>query len=429
MKLLDFINNSPTAFHAVANMRENLLRNGYEELFESDEWHIERGGRYFVIRNMSSVIAFEVPKGDYIGLVVCAMHTDSPAFKIKSNPELPPVDGIIRLNIEGYGGMLRETWFDRPLSVAGRIAVSEGSVIREMLVDAGRDMLIIPSLAIHMGKPRTDDKINIQTEMLPVFRGDGAQTELIGIIAASAGVTAESIKGCDIQLYNRERCTILGAENEFIAGSRIDNLENVYLSFSAFIKSGETEMLKICAAFDNEETGSLTRQGAESTFISDVTERINHALGISRAEYLKRLASSLMLSIDNAHAAHPNYPQKADASNRPRLNGGVVLKFNASGRYTTDAVSAATVRLLAERANVPVQEYHNRSDIAGGSTLGNLMNRHLSVHSADIGLAQLAMHSAYETAGALDAEYMESFLSGFYSSEIRAIQDGIDICG
>lgn len=428
MEILDFINSSPTAFHAVENVKKILHENGFTELYECKEWRLINSGKYYVVRNGSSIIAFEVPLYNYRGLAVCAAHTDSPSFKLKSNSELPPTSGLIRLNIEGYGGMIRESWFDRPLSVAGRIAVSGENGIAEMNVNIDHDLTVIPSLAIHMGKAHSEDKINIQNEMLPIFRSDKSQTELIKLIADSAGVRAEDIMDCDLYLYNREKGTVFGAENEFIASGRIDNLENVYLSLKALLNSAETaktsHMLKLFAAFDNEETGSLTRQGAESTFFTDTIERINEALGVSRSEYLRRLSSSFIMSVDNAHGIHPNYPGKADPVNRPVLNGGVVLKFNASGRYTTDAVSAAVVRALGKRAGVPVQEYHNRSDIAGGSTLGNLMNRHISAMSADIGLAQLAMHSAYETAGARDAEYMERLLTEFYNTTIKAAPGG-----
>lgn len=420
MELLEFIKNSPTAFHAVANVCSRLTENGYTELFENEIWKIEPGTNYFVVRDGSSVIAFSVPQCEYIGLSVCATHTDSPSFKIKSNPEVMGGNGLVRLNIEAYGGMNRETWFDRPLSVAGRVTVSENGKIKEYLVNIERSLVVIPSLAIHMGKAHSEDKINIQTEMLPIFRSEEAQTEFIKLIAENIGAEPNRILGCDLYLYNCEAGTVFGAENEFFASSRIDNLENVYLSLNAFLKSKKNGMLKIFAAFDNEETGSLTNNGAESTFFTATMDRINESLKISRGKYLAKLASSFILSADNAHAAHPNYMGKADIINRPRLNGGVVIKYNASGRYTTDAVSAAIVKELCVRCGVPFMEYHNRSDIAGGSTLGNLMNRQISVKSADVGLAQLAMHSAYETAGVHDAEFMERFMTEFYSTEIRS---------
>ncbi len=427
MELLKFIKKSPTAFHAVDNVRSMLCENGYTELFESENWSIEPGRNYFVVRGGSSVIAFCVPEQEYTGLAVCATHTDSPSFKIKSNPEVMGGNGLVRLNIEGYGGMLRESWFDRPLSVAGRITVSENGKIKEHLVNIDRSLIVIPSLAVHMGKAHSEDKINIQTEMLPVLRSEDAQMEFMNIIAQNAGVGADEILGCDLYLYNCEDGVVFGAENEFFASGRIDNLENVYLSVKALLGSEKTGMLKTLAAFDNEETGSLTGNGAESTFFTDTMERINSALGIDRSGYLRKLSSSFILSADNAHAAHPNYINKADIVNRPKLNGGVVIKYNASGRYTTDAVSTAVVKELCMRWGVPYQEYHNRSDIAGGSTLGNLMNRHISVNSADIGLAQLAMHSAYETAGVKDLEYMERFMTGFYSVEIASKYDEIHI--
>ncbi len=426
MELLKFIKESPTAYHAVKNIRERLLSAGFIELFESGAWNVERGKNYFVSRGGSSVIAFSVPGGEYRGLMVCATHTDSPSFKIKSNPEVAG-NGVVRLNIEGYGGMNRESWFDRPLSVAGRIAVLCDGGIKERLVDVKRSLVVIPSLAVHMGRPRSEEKVNIQTEMLPLFSDEKSQTKFVDIIAEVAGVEAQNILGCDLYLYNCEDGVVFGAENEFFSCGRIDNLENVYLSLNAFLASEKSDMLKMLVAFNNEETGSLTNNGAESTFFTDTMERINCGLGISKTEYLKKLSSSFILSADNAHGAHPNYMSKADITNRPGLNGGIVIKYNASGRYTTDAVSAAVVKTVCRKANVPYQEYHNRSDIPGGSTLGNLMNRQISVNSADVGLAQLAMHSIYETACVKHVEYMEKFMTELFSESITATEDGLQL--
>lgn len=430
-ELLDFIARSPSPYHAAENVCETLSRAGFERLYEHDEWRIGRGGCYYAVRGGSSVIAFSVPECEYAGLAVCASHTDSPSFKIKSTPEIPEVNGLVRLNIEGYGGMAKESWFDRPLSVAGRAVVGAEDGIEYRTVDIDRDLLVIPSLAVHMGKPREGDKVNIQTELLPILRGAQSPNSFLELAAEAAGIEPGELLGFDLYLYNREKGTVFGADKEFIASPRIDNLESVYLSLEAFIASektsDKTSMLKVFAAFNNEETGSLSRQGTESTFFSDVMERVNESLGVSGAEYKRRLASSFIMSADNAHAAHPNYISKADPEIRPRLNGGVVIKHNASARYTTDAVSAAVVKKLCASAGVPYQDYHNRSDIAGGSTLGNLMNRYISVHSADIGLAQLAMHSAYETAGAKDPEYMKALLLRFYGSEFCASENGLCI--
>ncbi len=423
MELFDFIERSPSPYQAADNICARLERDGFKRLFEFEDWDVRPGGGYYTVRGGSSVIAFRLPERRYSGLAVCASHTDSPSFKLKSNPELAPSGGVLRLNIEGYGGMIKESWFDRPLSAAGRIAVDTKDGIEYRAVNIDRDLLIIPSLAVHMGQAHENGKVNIQNEMLPILRTDSSEKSIEELIAEAAGAAAEDIEAYDIYLYNRQKGTVFGAGNEFIASGRLDDLQNVFASLNAFLRSENCGMLKVFAAFNNEETGSLTRQGAESTFFTDTIERINAALGISRQEYLKCLPSSLIMSADNAHAMHPNYPSKADPVNRPRLNGGVVIKYNASGRYTTDAVSAAAVKRLCRAAGVPFQEYHNRSDIAGGSTLGNLMNRHISVHSADIGLAQLAMHSAYETAGAADTEYMERFLRVFYSTDIRAERD------
>lgn len=426
-KLLEFIDSSPSPYHAAANAEQALKSAGFKRLYEHEDWSIERGGKYYAVRDGAAVIAFRVPDAEYTGLNVCVSHTDSPSFKLKSSPELEPVNSLVRLNVEGYGGMIRESWFDRPLSAAGRIAVRGSCGIEIKLVNIDRDLMVIPSLAVHMGKARGDGEgVNIQNELLPLLRGDGGKT-IMELIAESAAVRAEDIAGCDLCLYNRERGTVFGADNEFIASGRIDDLENVYESLTAFIEAENGTAMNMFCAFNNEETGSLTRTGAESTFFEDTLERINESLGISRASYLKKLASSFIMSADNAHAAHPSYMSKADPVNRPKLNGGVVIKYNASGRYTTDAVSSAIAKELCRRAQVPVQEYHNRSDIPGGSTLGNLMNRYISVLSADIGAAQLAMHSAYETAGAKDAEYMYRLFREFYSHSLAVSENGIII--
>ncbi len=427
MELLEFIEKSPTPYHAAENVCSRLEAEGFTRLYEFEKWDIDPGGRYYTVRGGSSVMAFILPEEEYIGLAVCASHTDSPSFKLKANPELPPVNGVVRLNVEGYGGMAKESWFDRPLSAAGRVALNTDDGIEYKLINVDRDLMIIPSLAVHMGQAHENGKISIQNEMLPVIRTDSAKLGLEELIAEELGTGTESIAACDLYLYNRQKGTVFGAENEFIASGRLDDLQNVYASLNGFLNSEKSGMLKIFAAFNNEETGSLTRQGAESTFFEDTVGRINERLGITGQEYLRRLPSSFIMSADNAHAMHPGYPAKADPVNRPRLNGGVVIKYNASGRYTTDAVSAAAVKRWCGEAGVPFQEYHNMSDIAGGSTLGNLMNRHISVHSADIGLAQLAMHSAYETAGAKDTEYMERFITRFYSTEIRADKNKLAI--
>ena len=378
MNLIQFLNQSPTAFHVCASAKELLKNNGFTELFEHEKWDIKNGGNFFVTRNSSSLIAFSIPSADYRGMLICASHTDSPALKLKASPELNETNGLVRLNVEAYGGMIKRTWFDRPLSVAGRVAVKNENTIEEKLVDISRPVAVIPSLAIHMDRNATDGNINIQKELLPVVYTTSSKLTLFDVIAQSLSVSPSNITGSDLFLYNTEKAEITGLDDEFISGGRIDNAENVYLS-------------------------------------------------LSKNDILSRYASSFVMSADNAHAAHPNYMEKADIVNRPKINGGIVLKYNASGKYTTDAISAAVVKELALRADIPVQEYHNRSDIPGGSTLGNILNCHISLHSADIGLAQLAMHSAYETAGLKDTVYMEKFLTEFYTSKITATDNGIII--
>jgi len=336
-------------------------------------------------------------------------------FKIKENGELVN-DGYVRLNTEGYGGMLCWPWMDRPLSAAGRLVVKEDGKLVTKLVKVNRDLLMIPSLAIHMNRKaneeHTFDRVN---EMAPVFGMESDKGKFMDIVAEAAGVKKEDVLGADLYLYIRETGKIWGADNEFLSAGHLDDLQCAFGCMTGFLESSDSESVPVLAVFDNEEVGSLTKQGAESTFLKDVISRI---LDLShKDEEQKRMviADSFMMSADNAHSVHPSFPDKADQNNRPKINGGVVLKYSAAQKYTTDGVSAAVVKEIAEMADVPVQVFTNRSDMPGGSTLGNLSNRQVSLNAADIGLAQWAMHSAYETAGTKDTEYLVKLMKQYYS--------------
>lgn len=418
-ELLHFIEQSPSAFHAAANLKEMAEKAGYQVLSEQEEWSLVPGGRYVVLRNSSSVAAFAVPEcfapkqgRDVKGFHIVAAHTDSPTYKIKENPELKVEEQYIRLNTERYGGMLQNTWLDRPLSVAGRLAVRTESGIEERLVRVNQDLLVIPNVAIHMNREATE--YNAQTDMLPLYAQTGGRQHFMDTLAKAAGVKKEDILAYDLFLYVREQGRVFGGNGEFILSPRLDDLQCAYSAMKAMTETAPEEYLNLCVVFDNEEVGSGTRQGADSTFLSDLLERIREAFGESSGWLQQKVAGSLLISADNAHAVHPNHPEKADPTNRPYLNGGIVIKYHGSQRYTTDAMTAAAMKELCREADVPVQTYTNRSDIAGGSTLGNISAAHVSLPSVDIGLPQLAMHSAVETAGVRDTEYAVRMLKVFF---------------
>ncbi|WP_044933095.1 M18 family aminopeptidase [Butyrivibrio sp. AC2005] len=422
--LTDFIKKSPTAFHAVAELRERLLAEGFDELDESEKWSLDKGGKYFVTRSGSSIISFKIPAEDYKGFYMIASHSDSPSFKIKENPEIEAASAYVTLNVEKYGGMLCAPWFDRPLSVAGRVMVkSSGDAIgvESKLVDVGRDLVMLPSLAIHMDREANDGhKFNVQKDMLPIFGDAASKDKFMTTIAEAAGVKEEDIVSHDLFLYNRVEPSVWGANDEFVSSGRLDDLECCYGSFEGFMNAENDNNVIMHVVFDNEEVGSTTRQGAASTFLKDTLVRVNDAFGKSKEVYLVSLANSFMVSADNAHAVHPNYIEKADPVNRPQMNKGIVIKYNANQKYTTDAASGAICKLICEKAKVPYQTFTNRSDVAGGSTLGNISGTQVAVRTVDIGMAQLAMHSPYETAGVQDVEYLIDFSKTFFESDIKA---------
>ena len=414
-ELLSFIQNNPTAFHVIASVKAILRERGYEELLEGDTWNLQDKHSYYVCRNDSSLIAFQISSGCG-GFNIVASHTDSPAFKLKEKAELRVGEHYTKLNTEGYGGMLCSAWLDRPLSVAGRVLIRRDGGIATELVDLAEPVALIPSVAIHMNRTANDGyKYNKQVDLLPLFAGaeDG---KLMDLIADKLNVSPEQILGSDLYLYPKDQPAVWGRNREFISSGRLDNQQCVYGVLQGFVESRNEDSINVMACFDSEEVGSATRQGAASTFLTDVLRRICLALGKSEEDYLRALASSFMLSTDNAHAVHPNHPELTDAENCVYMNEGVVVKSHAGQRYTSDGISVAALRELACRAGVPLQFFSNRSDMAGGSTLGNIALRHVSVKCADIGLPQLAMHSAYETAGVRDTQYLIRLIHTFYNS-------------
>ena len=413
--LFSYIAACPTAFQAAAHTAALMEAEGYRPLRETEEWMLEPGGRYYVTRNGSSLIAFRLPKGRPVGFMMTAAHGDSPTFKIKENAELTG-ENETRLSVEGYGGMLCASWMDRPLSVAGRAMVRTEDGVAMRLIDLHDDLALIPNVAIHMNRDANNGaKYNFAVDMQPLYGEKGGFRRRI---AEAAGVAEEDLLTHDLFLYNPQPGVEWGG---YISAPRLDDLQCAFAALQGFLTAGESQSAAVYCLFDNEEVGSQTKQGAASTFLRETLERICDALGLT----LRTMAAgSFLLSCDNAHAVHPNHPEYADKNHAVRMNGGVVIKYNASQRYTTDAVSAALFQTVCEAAGVPFQRYANRPDMAGGSTLGSIANTQVSLNMADIGLAQLAMHSAFETAGAEDTAHMAQALKTFFGMTLRSGGDG-----
>ena len=422
-KLIDFIWKSPTGFHAIAAIEEELK--DFTRLEEHAPWKLAPGGKYYVTRNQSSVIAFTLPKEPFSAFQLIASHSDSPTFKIKENAEVVVREHYVQLDTERYGGMIMSSWFDRPLSIAGRVIIKDETGVRTVLVNLNRDMAVIPNVAIHMNREVNNGyKYNAAVDTFPLWGSQEAKNTFKAEIAKAAGAEEKDVLGTDLFLYNRVPGTVWGVNSEYLSAPRLDDLECAFASLEAFKMAKQGDHVNVCCVFDNEEVGSTTKQGAHSTFLSDTLKRIVLSLDGTEESYLAALASSFMLSADNAHAMHPNHPEYSDSQNMTFMNQGIVVKFNANQKYTTDAVSEAVFHAICEKAGVPVQHYANRSDLAGGGTLGNISGSHVSINTLDIGLAQLAMHSCYETAGVRDVNYMIRGMKAFYETEIESAQDG-----
>jgi aspartyl aminopeptidase len=411
--LIDFIKGCYSPFHVVDNVKKMLNKEGFIELKESERFNIVRGKKYYVSRNNSSLMAFKIPN-EFSGYSIIASHTDSPSFKIKSNPEVVVDDKYTTLNVEGYGGMLCAPWFDRPLSIAGRVFLDSSTGVQEKLINFDRDLVSIVNLAIHQNRDaNTSFKYSKQKDMLPIMGLGSKKGELVNLIADHLQVDPLSILDSDLFLYNRMNGTIWGLDNELYSTPKLDDLQCAYSSIRALIDMEETSTIPLCALFDNEEVGSNTKQGALSDFLTSVIDRISFALNLDVEEKSMLQAGSFMLSADNAHAMHPNYKAKCDITNHPVVGGGVVIKYAANQKYTTDAHSGAMFKKILIENEIPYQEFFNNSDVPGGSTLGNLSNQQYSLKSVDMGAAQLAMHSPYETGGTKDTYYMISAMKAF----------------
>lgn len=417
-ELLSYIQHSPTAFHAVRSAKEVLLSAGFIELQENDEWDLEKGKGYFVTRNLSALIAFRLPEEKHTGFQIIASHTDSPCYKIKEKGIAACGGKYSMLNTEMYGGAIASTWMDRPLSVAGRIMIRTERGVSPKLVMADEDMLVIPNLCIHQNRSVNEGKAFMgQTDMLPLY-ALGTTHTLKEKIAELAGVPQEDILADDLFVYNRVPGSVWGPEEEFVSSPRLDDLECAFSSIKALIAAEKVHNVAVSGLFDNEEVGSCTRQGADSSFLQDTLSRIDIYLGLCEQEHKRCLSSSFMVSADNAHAVHPNHPETSDPVNRVWINEGIVVKFSGNQKYTSDSVSASIFRSICEKAGVPTQNFYNHSDQRGGSTLGNLSGRHVSITTVDIGLAQLAMHSSWETAGTKDLKWMIQGMTAFFKTAL-----------
>lgn len=411
--LLAYLDASHSVYHAAAYLADTLENAGYTRILEGEKWSLVPGGKYYLTRGGTAVMAFRVPQGRPMGFLMSASHSDRPTFKVKENGELTGT--YTRLATEKYGGMLMAPWLDRPLSIAGRVMVETEEGVAARLVDIDRDLLLIPNVAIHMNRKANEGCAwNPAVDTLPLLGGRDAKGKLAKLLEKASG---GKILGQDLYLYVRQKAVVWGADREFISSAALDDLECAWCCTQGFLGAGESESIPVLCVFDSEEVGSASVQGAASRLLETTLSRICQALSLDEQVML---ANSFMISADNAHAVHPNHPEYADPANAPVVNGGVVLKFNASQRYTTDGVSAAIFRKICGKAGVPVQTYCNRADIPGGSTLGCISLAHVSVPSADIGLAQLAMHSCYETAGVKDALYLEDAMKAYYGATLTA---------
>ena len=424
--LMDFLDSSVTMFHAINECEKVLQRSGFIYLPENGKWNINKG-KYYTKRNSSSLIAFDIAEGDY-HFQISAAHSDSPTFKLKDRPVIE-ANGYLKLNVEGYGGMINATWLDKPLTLAGRVMVNTDKGIETRLLHIDRDLLIIPNVPIHFNREINKGfAFNNQVDMLPIFSaGNLKEADFDNILAKELGIEAEAILAKDLYLVNRQKAAIIGFDNELISSGRLDDLECVYTSLRGFVEAENKNHINVLAVFDNEEVGSVTKQGAMSTFLASTLDRVNTALGKSKEEYYRAIAKSILISCDNAHAVHPNHPELFDVKNRPVLNQGIAIKESANQKYTTDAFSRAILKKILEKKNIPYQTFANRSDIAGGSTLGNLSNTVVSMNAVDIGLPQLAMHSAYETAGAKDVGYAFETLKAFFEANIDIKDDKVAV--
>ncbi|AGF59197.1 aspartyl aminopeptidase [Clostridium saccharoperbutylacetonicum] len=423
-ELIDFINKSKTAFQGAQEIKNILNNQGYSEIKEEDQWELKKGGKYYITKNNSAVIAFEIGTGEIEedGFRLIGAHTDSPGFRIKPNPEMLVEGHYLKLNTEVYGGPILSTWFDRPLSIAGRVTLKGENPFapKVSLVDINKPVLIIPNLAIHMNRSVNEGyEYNKQKDVLPLFTIVEDKLEkdnyLLKLISESLKVDSEDILDFDLFLYEYAEGMTVGLNNEFISCGRLDDLWMVFAGLKALINSNPIKATKVLVALDNEEIGSLTQQGANSSILENILERISLGLKKEREEFRRAVSNSIMISADLAHAIHPNYTEKCDPTSKPLLGKGPVLKIAASGSYSTDSYASAIFKAVCEKAQVPCQVFVNRSDLRGGTTIGPITAAKLNIPVIDMGAPVLSMHSVRELASVADNEYTIKAFTEFFN--------------
>lgn len=423
--LAAFLDASPVNFWAVRTVADHLTAAGFTELDMRDKWDLKPGAKHFVTKNGSAIFAFIVGSDTAAApFKIISAHSDSPGFRVKPNCEMLCDGNIVKLNTEVYGGPILYTWFDRPLSLAGRVIIRSDNLLQpeSRLVRFDRHLLTIPHLAIHFNRAVNEgNPLSKQKDMLPVLGrvSDPAQAKglVLRLVAEKLGVKPDDILDYDLSLFDTTRASVVGLNGEYITSGRIDDLSMVHAAMCALLDTRDIadSSTRVMAIFDNEETGSGTKQGAGSPMLDYILRRIvASAPGSTEEDYLRVVASSFMISADDAHGVHPNYVEKQDPTNHPTLGGGPVVKINANCKYMTDADSAAVFRTLCERAGVPCQYFVNHSDVAGGSTLGNILTSQIPLRGVDVGAAIWAMHSVRETASLSDHAAMISAFTEFY---------------
>ena len=423
-EVIEFIDESPSTYHVVKNCSDILDENGFERIMPREKWEIKKGGKYFLKKSSSTIIAFTVGEDFDVknGFKIFGAHTDSPCFRIKPNPEIV-TENVVRLNTEVYGGPILSTWFDRPLSIAGRVIVKgENSFFpRTVKIKIDEPLLTIPNLAIHQNREVNNGvKIDKQNDVLPVISLINKNFEREGylerVILEKTGIKKEDIIDFDLYLYATEKGCLLGANEEFMSSPKIDNLASVYTGLIGLLEAEENQdRINIFVAFDNEEIGSATKQGADSNYLLNTLERISLALGLSRGDFLQMLESSYILSADAAHAAHPAHLGKTDPTNRGRINEGISIKISAKQKYTSDGYSIAVIKQLIEGTEIQIQPFVNESNELGGSTIGPLSSTHLDIDGVDLGVPMFAMHSVRELCGIFDVFYLKELAKEFFS--------------
>ncbi len=423
-KLLDFINNSPTCFNVVSNLEKEFLDNDYIKLKENEKFILEKGKKYYIKRNNSSLIAFTIGKNinENYSYKIVASHTDSPCFKLKPRYE-GKTNIYNKINIEPYGGMINSTWLDRPLSIAGRIIYKNNNEITEKIININKPCLMIPNKCIHFVRDMNNGHIyNYDKDLQPFYTQEDS-ISLLQIIENETKINKDSIINFDLFAYNYEKGYLWGNQDEYISCSRLDDLECVFISKESLLSNTDDFNINVACFFNNEEVGSLSYQGAESDFLIKTLTRINNALSFDDETFNCAISKSFILSCDNAHAVHPNDESITDRYNQVFMNKGIVIKSSAKENYISNGLSSSIVQIMCEESNTPYQFFANRSDIPGGSTLGNLSNNQVSILGCDIGLSQLAMHSSFETAGSKDIQYLYNLLNHFYSNSIPYFND------